>query len=65
MLLKGQWCEMRKVTRKKSDQEYDQIEYLYECPECNSIYWSDSKNLFKRCSPCFIKKKNVRMKLAT
>ena len=48
-----------------SNDNKDEIEYLYECPECNSIYWSDSKNLFKRCSPCFIKKKNVRMKLAT
>ena len=29
---------MRKVTRKKSSQGYDQIEYLYECPECKKLF---------------------------
>ena len=55
---------MRKVTRKKTIAGYDQIEYLYECENCDQTYWSDSKRLFKRCPQCFVKKVNSRMRLA-
>jgi DNA-directed RNA polymerase subunit RPC12/RpoP len=56
---------MRDVTRKKTVNGYDLIEYLYECPKCDKIHWDNSKRLFKRCPRCFIKKINSRLRLAT
>jgi|TARA_R110001592_G_scaffold69612_4_gene213613 Zn finger protein HypA/HybF involved in hydrogenase expression len=55
---------MFKATRTKTREGYDIIEYLYECPECDEVCWSDSKRLFKRCPKCFVKKVNIRMRLA-
>ena len=55
---------MRKTTRKKVKEGYEFVEYLYDCPECDYVYWSDSKKLFKRCPKCFVKRTNSRMRLA-
>ena len=63
-LLNYRWFRMFKATRTKTREGYDIIEYLYECPECDEVCWSDSKRLFKRCPKCFVKKVNIRMRLA-
>ena len=50
--------------RKKIKEGYEFVEYLYDCSECDYVYWSDSKKLFKRCPKCFVKRMNNRMRLA-
>ena len=57
--------DMKRINNEMFDKENDEfVEYLYECPECDYIFWSDSKKLFKRCPKCFVKRMNNRMRLA-